>query len=88
MTNQELTTPRIWRDQLARIHTVRQTTEDDHEFENASHEFWGAIKGITVRRCTTPEALVLRPGRAPGLDVRTCPRRIRYGSAPVSSRRR
>jgi hypothetical protein len=60
MTIQELTTPRIWRDQLKRAHTVRQTTEDDHEFEDASDQFWGAIKGITVRRCTTPEALVLK----------------------------
>jgi hypothetical protein len=60
MTTQDLTTPRLWRDQLERAHAVRQTTDDDHEFEDASHEFWGAIKGITVRRCTTPEALVLK----------------------------
>jgi hypothetical protein len=73
MTAQDLTTPRLWRDQLERAHTVRQTTEDDHEFEDASHEFWGAIKGITVRRCTTPESLALkaravRLALAPELD--------------------
>ncbi|HEY8126227.1 MAG TPA: hypothetical protein VIF88_12515 [Methylocystis sp.] len=56
MTAQELTTPRVWRDQLERAHTVRQTTDDDHEFEDASDQFWNAIEGITARSCTTPEA--------------------------------
>jgi len=73
MTAQDLTTPRLWRDQLERAHTVRQTTEDDHDFEAASHEFWDAIKGITARSCTTPEAFhvkarAVRLALAPELD--------------------
>lgn len=73
MTTKKLTTPRVWRDQLELAHTVRQTTDDDHEFEDASDRFWDAIEGITARRCTTPDALAVkaravRLALAPELD--------------------
>ncbi len=60
MTAQDLTTPRLWRDQLERAHAVRQTTDDEHEFEDASDRFWDAVDGITARRCTTAEALAVK----------------------------
>lgn len=60
MTAQDLTTPRLWRDQLERAHAVRQTTEDDHEFEDASDRFWKTIKSIAKHKATTPEAFAVK----------------------------
>lgn len=60
MTNQDLTTPRLWRDQLEQAHAVRSSTDDDTAFEGASQQFWDAIRGITARRCTSAEAFAVK----------------------------
>ncbi len=59
MTTQKLTTPRIWRDQIARAHTAR-LSGDDEEFEAASERLSRVFRGFAARLATTPDALAVK----------------------------